>query len=143
MARISHADKAARFYRAGKQPLDPPKRLSTRAKAIWREIVASKPVDWFDGGSLGMLAGLCETGARLEECWRRLARFPFGCVEARYVMTELRTLQANYDRAASKLRLTVQAIVDNRSAKAAESAPEAEGDALIGGEAARRFRVVS
>ncbi len=58
-------------------------------------------------------------------------------------MTELRTLQANYDRAASKLRLTVQAIVDNRSAKAAESAPEAEGDTLIGGEAARRFRVVS
>ena len=139
----SAADKAASFYRAGKKPIDPPKELSARAKAIWRQIVNSKPPVWFDGSSLGFLADHCETQARMEECWRRLRRYPVGSREGRLTGQELRQLRMSYATSARMLRLVVQYAIERRSTQAGESTPEAEGDTLIGGEAARRFRVVS
>lgn len=136
------AEKAAAFYRAGKTKKDAPRDLSIRAKAIWREIVNAKPVDWFDGGSLGLLADHCRTQERLEEVWRRLGRYPVGSREARQVMSELRTLRTNYATSARLLRLTVSNGMERQAAKYGESAADAEHDDLIGG-AARRFRVVT
>src|SRR5215203_3159941 len=98
--------KAGAFYRAG-TPAAPPKALSGRARAIWKEIVAAKPLDWFDGGSLGLLADHCRTQARLEDCWRGLDRLPVGCEEARLVMRELRVLNTNFATSSRLLRLTV------------------------------------
>lgn len=139
----SAAEKAAAFYRAAKTAKEPPKALTGRARAIWREIVNSKPADWFDGGSVGLLADHCWSQARLEECWRRLDRYPVGSSEARLVMVELRTLRVNYATSARLLRLTVSNGIERHAAKMAEAATESHQDELIGGGAAKRFRVVA
>jgi len=138
----SAANRGGAFYRADNTVREPPKELSQRAKAIWREIVRSKPLDWFDGGSFGLLADHCETQARLEECWIVLRRLPVGCGEARAIMTEVKILRPNFGRSAALLRLPVQYTVDRRATLAGERAPEGHGDSLIGGQAAERFRVV-
>jgi hypothetical protein len=136
------AERGAAFYRADPAARIPPKALSPRAKAIWRDIVKAKPLDWFDGGSLGLLADHCETQARLEECWAGLRRLPVGCREARMYLDEVKVLRPNYATSSRLLRLTVSAGIERQAAKAAESAPEAQGETLIGGEAAARFKVV-
>src|SRR4249920_899952 len=105
--RHSAEGRAGSFYRA--RALQPPSVLTARAKRIWRSITAAKPVDWFDDGQLGLLADHCETQVRLEEVWARLRRYPVGSREGRELMTELRTLRANYVTSARQLRLTVQA----------------------------------
>ena len=139
----SAADKAAAFYRAGKTAKLPPKDLSTRAKAIWREIVNAKPVDWFDGGSLGLLADHCETQARLEECWRRLRRLPVGSNEVKLVMLEIRTLRPAYISSCRLLRLAVAYGIEHKAAKETERAADGQQDELIGGGAAIPFRRVA
>ena len=143
MPRTSAQERAAAFYRADNTVREPPKELSQRAKAIWREVVRSKPLDWFDGGSLGLLADHCETQARLEECWVVLRRLPVGCDEARTIMAEVKILRPNFGRSAALLRLPVQYTVDRRATLAGEKAPEGQDDALIGGQAAERFKVVA
>lgn len=137
------ANRSGAFYRADNTVREPPKELSQRAKAIWREIVRAKPLDWFDGGSLGLLADHCETQARLEECWAILRRLPAGSGEARAIMGELKVLRPNYATSSRLLRLTVSAGIERQAAKAGEKAPEGQGDALIGGEASARFKVAA
>ena len=143
MPRTSAQERAAAFYRADNTVREPPKELSQRAKAIWREIVRSKPIDWFDGGSLGLLADHCETQARLEECWAVLRRLPVGSADARAIMAEVKILRPNFGRSAALLRLPVQYMVDRRATLAGERAPANQGDALIGGEASSRFKVAA
>jgi hypothetical protein len=135
-------ERAGAFYRADPAARVPPKVLSPRAKAIWKEIVKAKPPDWFDGGSVGLLADHCETQARLEECWALLRRLPVGSDDARGLMAELRVLRPNFATSSRLLRLTVSAGIERQAAKAGESAPEAQAETLIGGEAAKRFRVI-
>ena len=55
MPRLSAEDRAAAAWRAGGAPPKPPKHLSRRAKAMWREIVASRPPDYFGPGSAPLL----------------------------------------------------------------------------------------
>jgi len=143
MPRTSAAERAGAFYLADKTARVPPKALSARARAIWREIVNSKPLDWFDGGSVGLLADHCETQARLEECWTCLRRMPVGCDEAKAILAEVKILRPNYGRTAALLRLGVQYAVDRRATLAGEGAPDAKGEALIGGQAATRFKAVA
>jgi len=52
-------------------------------------------------------------------------------------------LRPNYATSSRLLRLTVSAGIERQAAKAGEKAPEGQGDELIGGQAAERFRVVS
>ena len=139
----SAANRGGAFYRADNTVREPPKELSQRAKAIWREIVRAKPIDWFDGGSLGLLADHCETQARLEECWAVLRRLPTGSDDARWIMAEVRVLRPNYATSSRLLRLTVSAGIERQAAKAGEKAAEGQGDELIGGQAAERFKVVA
>jgi hypothetical protein len=142
MARASASERSGAFYRADTAAREPPRDLSQRAKAIWREIVRAKPIDWFDGGSVGLLADHCETQARLEQCWVVLRRLPAGCDDARVILAEVKILRPNFGRSAALLRLPVQYAVERQAAKAGEKAPEAQGEALIGGQAAARFKVV-
>src|SRR4029077_8465266 len=120
MPRTSADERAASFYRAGRKSPAPPRVLSTRAKWIWRSIVAAKPIDWFDAGQLGLLADHCETQTRLEEVWARLRRYPVGWREGRLLMVELRILRGNYATSARLLRLTVQQTTERHSTKIAE-----------------------
>ena len=55
MPRLSAEDRAASAWRAGGEPPKPPKHLSRRARAMWREIVASRPVDYFGPGATQLL----------------------------------------------------------------------------------------
>ena len=137
------AERSGAFYRADKAMREPPKALSQRAKAIWREIVRAKPLDWFDGGSVGLLADHCETQARLEECWTLLRRLPAGSREAAMFLAEIKVLRPNYATSSRLLRLTVSAGIERQAAKAGETAPDAQGEALIGGQAAARFKAVA
>jgi hypothetical protein len=73
MPRTSPEEKAA-LYRTRKSPISPPKRLSPPARAIIREIVEAKPVDWFDGSQLQVLADHCEFQARIVAALRRLRK---------------------------------------------------------------------
>lgn len=41
------------------QRLEPPARLPTEAAGIWREIVATKPYDWFNADSAHLLEAYC------------------------------------------------------------------------------------
>jgi hypothetical protein len=119
--------------------------LSTRAKWIWRSIVAAKPIDWFDAGQFGLLADHCETQTRLEEVWARLRRYPVGSRESRLLMGELRILRGNYATSARLLRLTVQQTTERHSTKTAERGSAIGGDDLVGGVATRgrRLRVAA
>ncbi len=55
MPRLSAEDRAASAWRAGSKPVKPPSYLSRQAKALWREIVASRPPDYFGPGSTHLL----------------------------------------------------------------------------------------
>ena len=55
MPRLSAEARAAATWRAGGGPPKPPKHLSRAAKAMWREIVASRPADYFGPGSTQLL----------------------------------------------------------------------------------------
>src|SRR4029077_15373335 len=140
MPRTSAEERAASFYRAGRKSAAAPRVLSTRAKYIWRSIVAAKPIDWFDAGNFGWLADHCETQARLEEVWARLRRYPVGSREGRELLVDLRTLRGNYLKAAMSLRLTVQYAVERRSTMAGETQQAGTTNELLGGGAVRPFR---
>ncbi len=55
MPRQSAEDRAAAAWRAGGAGPKPPKHLSRPARALWREIVASRPADYFGPGAAHLL----------------------------------------------------------------------------------------
>lgn len=140
--RSSPEHRAASFYRAGKLAA-PDKAMSAEAKAIWRKIVSDKPIDWFDAGSLGLLRLYCETLASANRIAVDLAEVKTSSPGYGRVMIQWRTQCSAAAQLARQLRLGVQHQVERQAAKAAEKAPEAQGEALIGGQAAARFKVVA
>ena len=140
--RASAEERAASFYRSGPVPV-PPKAMSAEAKAIWRKIVATKPVDWFDAGSLPLLRLYCETLASAERIAADLVEIKTSSPGYSRALIHWRTQCSNAATLAKQLRLGVQHAVERQAAKAAEKAAEGQGDALIGGQAAERFKVVA
>lgn len=111
--------------------------MSTPAKRIWREIVAGKPIDWFDSGSLPILQLHCENTARAQRVSRDLAAVQPGSVACRHLSSAMKTLTIILASSSKQLRLTVQKAVDTRSKKVAETGVVGQGDDddLIGGNA--------
>jgi hypothetical protein len=121
----------------------PPRELSTRAKAIWRQIVAAKPIDWFDGGNHGYLADHCEEQARLEAIWRALRQVAPGSPESHRLTVELKVVRGNLSTSARHLRLTVQEAIQRAATKGGERQATAASDSLVGGNATRqKVRVI-
>jgi phage terminase small subunit len=58
MARASAASLATVSVLPG-QRMEPPLRLLAEASAIWREVVATKPSDWFNADSSHLLEAYC------------------------------------------------------------------------------------
>src|SRR3712207_5398655 len=54
------------------QRLSPPRGMAPEAAAIWRRVVAARPADWFDGGSLDTLAAYCRHAAELARISARI-----------------------------------------------------------------------
>ena len=137
--RHSAEQRAGSFYRVGGQAIEPPRVLTARAKRIWREIVAAKPIDWFDAGHAGLLADHCETQCLLEEVWARLRRFPVGSKESAVLIAQHKTVRNDYAVSARLLRLTVQQTTERQATKNAEKG--SVSDDLVGGVATRLRRV--
>lgn len=138
MPRISAEARGAAAFRAGGAVPEPPKALSKESAAVWREIAASKPTDWFDAGSLVLLEDYCNAVVharhieermqvlRKAEAWSELSDWEKRAALATTRLTGL----------ATKLRLSVQAAVEWHSRKIGEKGQkDTAGDTLIGGKA--------
>lgn len=140
MPRQSAEARAAAAYRAGSAPPPPPKHISREAAVVWREIVASKPPDWFDPGAQILLESFCEetvharalskklNALRKRNAWEEMKPYEKRLHYATNVLTTLST----------KLRLSVQALVARQSRRILErgqGAPDDGDDRLLGGRA--------
>ena len=67
MPRKSAEERAAAAWRARGKPPPPPKHLGRKAKAIWREIVKSRPPDFFPTGILPLLEAFCVAAVATRE----------------------------------------------------------------------------
>lgn len=118
MPRISAEARSAAVYRAGGKASAPPSELSDGAKKLWRSIVSCKPVSWFDGGSLPILARYCEAMAQAERIEDELRRLVDVTDPVYLKLTQaLISLNANCTTMAVKLRLSVQNNIDRKSRK--------------------------
>ncbi len=146
MPRQSAADRSGALYRAGVLPPEPPARLDQEAAQIWRDVVASKPVDRFDAGACVLLEEFCQaavhtralnrkiTALRKRHDWFELDAFERRAVRATARLTML----------ATKLRLSIQAAVDRRSRALDEKGPGAAADdPLLGGSAVHGRRTTN
>ena len=135
MPRASAEGRAASAYRAGEKRPEPPAGLNAVAAAEWRRIVASKPLGWFDAGSLLLLETYCATFARLRDLLALLDETPPNEKGAAYLEQRIMGLNGSCATLATKLRLTVQGAVDRKSRMLDEKGPgeEAAADPLLGG----------
>ncbi len=67
MPRKSAEERAAAAWRARGKPAAPPKHLGRKARAIWREIVKSRPPDFFPTGILPLLEDFCVASVAARE----------------------------------------------------------------------------
>jgi hypothetical protein len=114
----------------------PPEHLSDAAVKIWARVLSSKPANWFDEGSLPLLAQYCDLVAEQAEMVLRRRGLdqlkPVDGLErsellkARVAINQsIRGYAATSTTLATKLRLTVQNTIDRRSGILDEKAPEA------------------
>jgi hypothetical protein len=134
MPRRSAEEKAAAFYRVRTRAVEPPRGMSAAARRAWREIIASKPVDWFDPGSLQLLRLHCEAIAGANKLAADLRKLPAGSREFTRGCAAWKAMYASAMSTARALRLTTQQAVESRSAKITEPSTIANiEDRLLGG----------
>jgi hypothetical protein len=135
MPRRSAEDRAGAYFRTGGTPPLPPKHLSVKAKALWREITASRPPDFFTRGSWPLLEQYCEMSVLQGDYLRMLRADPLNPEVQAVVIKMAAALNAT----ATKLRLAITS-VDKRSGMLTEKGePEAgpSDDTLFGGNVVR------
>jgi hypothetical protein len=86
--------------------------MNADARRIWREIVAGKPVDWFDAGSLQTLCLHCHNMVGAMKVGAGLARVDAGTPEFRALAADARTLASALAHSNRQLRLTVAHKID-------------------------------
>jgi hypothetical protein len=131
------AKAGARFRARPKNELpQPPEHLSLEARKIWARILSTKPADWFDEGSLVLLAQFCDLVA--EQAKLVLQRTELEQLKPTNILDRTEVIKARLDinkairefalastTAATKLRLTVQNTIDRKSGVLSEKPPEA------------------
>jgi hypothetical protein len=139
MPRASAEARAGAALRVGGSRPAPPPQFPEAAAKLWREIVADKPLGWFDAGALPLLRLYCLTLARAEGVEALLLLTPPEDDAAADIEKRLIKLNGSCTTLATKLRLSVQAAVDRRSRMLDESGPgeEAASDPLLGGKVVR------
>lgn len=118
MPRLSAADRAATFQRAGFQKPQPPAGLSDKASALWREIVSCRPADFFAPGNLSLLHQYCQLSVILREVTDRLESDIAEGVDPAECESQMRAVTKMTHTTmvlATKLRLTVQNTTHPRS----------------------------
>ena len=121
--------KAAAVWRAGGAGPKPPKHLSRKARAMWREIVASRPADHFAPGSTHLLESFVVASVATRELAPKIDADP-GNKDLAEALRRYSAIQATQ---ATKLRLAVSSAIKPHSGKLTERAG-AHGP-LIGGTA--------
>lgn len=139
MPRASAEERAARAFRVGGKRPPAPAHLSTDAAATWRQIIAVKPLGWFDAGSLPLLELYCLTLERAHLVATRVAATDVSDKNAHGLEIRLMGLNASCATLATKLRLSVQAAVHRHSRMLDERGPGegAAADPLLGGKVVR------
>jgi hypothetical protein len=144
MPRMSAEARGASVYQAGGEAPSVPSELTPQEAAIWREVVDSKPVDWFDGGSLGLLRQYCSTMAQARLVAEHLRTCSWE--DAVYLEKRLTVLNTSCTMLATKLRISVQNKFDTRSGMLTEKKKKSD-DNILGGNAlwpgAGRLQAVS
>lgn len=140
MARQSAESRSAAALRAGSAPPAAPKHLSKAAAAVWTEIAASKPADFFDAGARVLLENYCEGAVHMRAIAKKLAgyRKAGAWEEAKAWEKRLNLISAMLTTLATKLRLSVQAVVDRHSRGLLERGAghgKKQPDTLLGGQA--------
>jgi phage terminase small subunit len=102
--RISAEARSAAHWREGGEHPKPPSYLSKRAKAVWREIVEERPVDYFRSGARELLAQYCAMAAVQENNIRAMEEDPLNPEFQRLV----RDMANSLNMTAAKLRLSIQ-----------------------------------
>lgn len=139
----AEARSAAGFRSGGGEYAAPPETLNIREQEIWNSIIRSKPADWFDAGSLLLLARYCVGMNQAEKLEEILRATP--TEDAKRLETRVITLYGSLVTLATKLRLSVQAAVDRRSRILDEKGPGEQEDKnrLLGGKGFTGLRAVS
>lgn len=138
MPRISAEERAASAFRAGGAVPEPPKHLSKESAALWRDIAASKPTDWFDDGALALLEDYCNAivDARHINSALEAARDGDDADEMKELRKQAVASSGRLTGLATKLRLSVQAQIERNNRKIVERGSKRTAtDSLIGGEA--------
>jgi hypothetical protein len=90
------------------EALEPPAYLINSQKVIWREIVATKPPDWFNADSAPLLEAYCKSVDHYRKMSRMLDNMPKD-VDDIAKLSKLVTAQAHLIcQLATKMRLTQQ-----------------------------------
>jgi hypothetical protein len=119
-----------------------PKHLTKLAARVWQEIVLSKPVDWFDPGSLILLENYCELAVQaraIVKSQQNLRRTGAGLRYAEELERRHTRITGTLTTLATKLRLSVQWLITRQSRKITEQGQQPRGakrpDTLLGGQA--------
>jgi phage terminase small subunit len=136
LPRQSAEARGASIYLAGNRPLAPPKTLARPAKAVWRQIVESRPPDYFRQWDIPLLTRYCALSARAAEVEAVVSATPVDAKDAPRLEKRLATLAAAVGGLAQRLRLTPAARIERHSGQRNETwsiPPREEEDRLIGG----------
>jgi hypothetical protein len=136
MARFTAEERSAEYFRAGARPAEPPRGMTAAGRKVWRSIVASKPVDWFDGATLEVLRFHAENIASAQAASRDLRKVKPGTPQFRAIAGDMKSISVSLGHSSRQLRLTV--LVDVQGQKAGERGVVGDGNVdLIGGPALR------
>jgi len=138
MPRISSEALAAALYHVGPTPPEPPKDLGRKASALWREIAASRPSDWFNPANLRLLTRYCRTCVEAERWADKLEQSEVGSPESVILCKAVIAMNASIGTMGAKLRLTVQNQISRHSGKLTETGAGIDNDYLLGGSAVHR-----
>lgn len=133
MSRMSPEARGAVSHGAGSRLPHAPKWLGADEAQLWREIIRSKPLGWFDPSSLHLLGQYCAVLAAAQRAAVRVAEVDGPFMSER--IKDLVRLNGNCTTLATKLRLTVQTTVDRKSGMLTEKNDEKAEDKLLGGKA--------
>lgn len=118
---------SAALWRAGATPPKPPGYLSREAKKLWNEIVEARPADYFQPGSLELLAQFCTVSVAQRKATKVLELSPLDPE----LIKAVKDYAAVLNSTALKLRITIQTEVDRKAGKLDEKQPKV--NRLIGG----------
>jgi hypothetical protein len=124
----------------------PPRDMTPPAKALWRRIILSKPYDWFDPGSLVLLAQYCELAVQSDLLVARRRELDLPSPDENLPISVDSALAEALERRisshvmmltnlATKLRLSVQSAVRRDDGRLDEKRPGAHR--LLGGNVTR------